>query len=176
MNFVRNLFSKGRETAVPSAEDLEQAKKVFFEYSCNGLHMAQNDVNFSQYHIPKEMQAAWRQEFIALWRSRLSSEDLTAIGKLRDAEAVEAIPDLLGMVGQGDSYARLRVAEALLALGYISRDKDLKNQALTVATLSARQLLEQPLQVTEPHRAEIAQYGGSDPEAYIRRFALDIAR
>lgn len=179
MSFIRNLFGKGdkQEAPPPSAQDLEEAKKIFFDYSCNGLYMAQNDVNFRKYRIPRELEAQWRNEFIALWRSRLSSEDLTAIQKLREAEAVEAIPDLLGMVDQGDSYARLRVAQALLALGYLCRDKDLKNQALDAATWSARLLLEQPpLQITEPHRAEIARLGGSDPEAYIRRFALDIAR
>ena len=89
---------------------------------------------------------------------------------------MEAIPDLLGMVDQGDSYARLRVAEALIDLGYLCRDKNLKNQTWTAAAQSAHLLVEQPLQITEPHRAEIARLGGSDPEKYIRQFATNILR
>ncbi len=176
MNFVRNLFGKPQkeETATPSAQDLQEAKKVFFEYSCNGLHMAQNDVHFSKYHISREQEAAWRNEFIGDWRSRLSTEDLTAVQKLRNADAVEAIPDLLAMVDQGDSYARLRIAEALWALSYEVRDKALKKQAKAVAVRSARSILEHPIQVSERHKIEIERLGGTSPEQYIILFAKNV--
>lgn len=176
MSFIRNLFGRTQkeEAAPPSAEDLEQAKKIFFEYSCNGLYMAQNDVHFSRYRVPPELEAAWRGEFIAHWRSRLSTEDLTAVQKLRDADAVEAIPDLLAMVDQGDSYARLRIAEALWALSYRVKEKALQKQAKDTAIRSARSLLSHPLQVTEAHRAEIARLGSSDPQEYIVLFARNV--
>jgi hypothetical protein len=176
MNFLRNLFDKDQkdESSVPSAETLEEAKKIFFEYSCNGLYMAQNDVHFSKYHIGREQEAEWRNEFITYWRSQLSTEDLTAVQKLREADAVEAIPDLLAMAGQGDSYARLRIAEALSAIGYMSKDKSLRKQARATAINMARSILEHPVQVSERHKAEIARLGSSDPEEYIITFAKDV--
>jgi len=178
MNFIRNLFGKDQneEGPPPSPETLEKAKKIFFEYSCNGLHMAQNDINFSQYHISKELQTEWRNEFVAHWRSRLSTEDLTAIQKLRDATAVEVIPDLLAMVGQGDSYARLRIAEALRALSYmLDSDKNLKKHAKETAIKLAQSILDGPIQVSESHKFEIADYGSSNPESYIITFAKNAA-
>ncbi len=178
MNFMRNLFGKEQknEALPPSAETLEEAKKIFFEYSCNRLYMAQNDVNFSQYHISKDLEAQWRNEFIAHWRSRLSTEDLTAIQKLRDANAVEVIPDLLAMVDQGDSYARLRIAEALRALSYIlDNDKTLKKHAKATAIKMAQSILDHPIQVSESHKVEITHYGSSNPEEYIIMFAKNAA-
>ncbi len=175
MNFLRNLFGKD-ESPPPSAETLEEAKKIFFEYSCNGLFMAQNDVNFSQYRISKEQEAAWRNEFIMYWRSQLSTEDLTAIQKLRDAQAVESIPDLIAMVNQGDSYAKLRIAEALAAIGYMSKDKSLRKQAQATAIKLAQSILDHPIQVSERHKSEIERLGGSNPEEYIILFAKNVVK
>ena len=178
MNFIRNLFGKDQseEGPPPSPETLEKAKKIFFEYSCNGLHMAQNDVNFRQYHISKELQTEWRNEFIAYWRSRLSTEDMTPIQKLSDATAVEVIPDLLAMVGKGDSYARLRVAEALRDLSYmLETDKTLKKHAKETGIKLAQSILDGPIQVSESHKTEIARYGSSNPEEYIILFAKNAA-
>jgi len=178
MDFMRNLFGKDQKDdgPPPSAETLEEAKKIYFEYSCNRLYMAQNDVNFSRYHISKELEAEWRNEFITYWKSRLSTEDLTAIQKLRDANAVEVIPDLLAMVDQGDSYARLRIAEALRALSYIlDNDKTMKKQAKATAIRMAQSILDHPIQISESHKIEITQYGSSNPEEYIILFAKNAA-
>jgi len=174
MNFLRNLFGKD-ESSPPSAETLEEAKKIFFEYSCNGLEMARSDVNFGQYRISREQESAWRNEFIAYWRSRLSTEDLTAVQKLRDADAVESIPDLIAMVDQGDSYARLRVAEALSSIGYMA-NRSLRKQAQAIARTAAQSILDHPLQISEDHKAEIARFGGSDPEEYIIMFAEEVVK
>lgn len=177
MNFIRTLFGKPQEdkdVPPPSAETLAEAKKIFFEWSCNGLYMAQNDVNFRQYHISKEQEAEWRNEFITYWSSQLSTEDLTAIQKLRDAEAVEAIPDLLAFVDKGDSYARLRVAEALWALSYWVRDKSLRKQTKATAMKMAQSILDHPIQVSESHKTEIARLGGTSPESYITVFAKSV--
>ncbi len=176
MSFIRNLFAKAQqeETEPTSAQDMEEAKNVFFEYSCNGLYMAQNDVNFSKYHISQEQQAAWRDEFIAGWKSRLSTEDMTPVQKLREAEAVEAVPDLLAMLGQGDSYAQLRVAEAVWALSFRMKDKTRQKQAKAAAVQSARSILAHPIQVSDAHWAEIVRLGGSSPEEYISLFAKDV--
>jgi hypothetical protein len=176
MNLIRNLFGRSQNdnAPAPSAQDLEEAKRVFFEYAGNGLYMAQNDVHFEKYHISWEQQTAWRKEFVELWRSRLSTEDLTAIQRLRDADATEAIPDLLAMVDQGDSLARLRVAEALWALSYWEKDRALRKRAKETAVRSARSLVEQPIRVSDAHRAEIERLGGDNPEEYIILFARDV--
>ena len=176
MNFLRNLFGKDEkdESSPPSAETLEEAKKIFFEYSCNGLYMAQNDIHFSKYHISKEQEAEWRNEFITDWRSQLSTEDLTAVQKLREAHAVESLPDLLAMVDRGDSYAKLRIAEALAAIGYLSKDKNLRKQAQATAIKLAQSILAHPVQVSESHKIEIARLGDSNPEEYIITFAKNV--
>ncbi|RPJ29297.1 MAG: hypothetical protein EHM33_01620 [Chloroflexi bacterium] len=176
MNFLRNLFGKDQkdESSPPSAETLEEAKKIFFEYSCNGLYMAQNDVHFSKYHISTEQETAWRNEFVTYWRSQLSTEDLTAVQKLREAHAVESIPDLLAMVDKGDSYAKLRIAEALADIGYMSKDKSLRKQTQATAINLAQFILDQPVQVSERHKSEIERLGGSNPEEYIILFAKNV--
>jgi hypothetical protein len=176
MNFIHTLFGKTQEdvNTPPSAETLAKAKKIFFEYSCNGLYMAQNDVNFSQYHIGKAQQTEWRNEFIAYWRRQLSTEDLTAIQKLRDANAVEAIPDLLAMMEQGDSYARLRVAETLWALSYWVKDGTLRKQTNAAARKMAQSILEHPILASEGHKLEMAKLGGADPKEYIALFAQKV--
>src|SRR5688572_11986778 len=178
MDFLRTLFGKDEKDEGPllSAETLAEAKKIFFEYSCNGVYMAQNDVHFSQYHISKKQEAAWRNEFIAYWRSQLSTEDLTAVQKLRDAEAVEAIPDLIAMVNQGDSYAKLRVAEALADIGYMSNEKSLRKQTKATARKLAQSILDHPMRISERHKIEIQRLGGSDPEEYIILFAKDVVK
>jgi hypothetical protein len=175
MNLIRTLFgnTKKEEGPPPSAETLAEAKRVFFEYSCNGLYMAQNDVHFSQYRVSKELQTEWRNEFVAYWRGQLSTEDLTAIQKLRDAQAVESIPDLLAMVGKGDSYAQLRIAEALWALSYLA-DKALKKQTKAAGIQLARSILDHPIQVSESHKIEIARLGSKSPEEYIVLFAKNV--
>lgn len=177
MNFIRTLFGKPQDSKnvpPPSAEILEEAKKIFFEYSGNRLHMAQNDVNFSQYHIGREQEAEWRNELIAYWRSQLSTEDLTAVRKLIYAEAVEAVPDLFAMVGKGDSYANLRVAEALWALSYRIKDKTLQKQTKSTAMQIAKSILDRPIQVSESHRIEMKSLGGTDPKEYITLFARKV--
>ena len=176
MDFVRNLFGKAqkKEITPPSAETLEKAKKIFFEYSCNGLYMAQNDVHFEQYHISYAQQTEWRNEFVAYWRSQLSTEDLTAIQKLRDAYAVEAIPDMLSMTDQGDSYARLRIAEGLWVLSYWVKDRKLRKQTSATARKMAQSILDRPIEVSESHRIEIASLGGTDPKEYVILFATSV--
>jgi len=176
MSFIRNLFGKAQneQMPAPSAEELEEAKKIFFEYSCSGLEMARNDVHFENYHITRQQEEAWRNEFIAYWRNQLSTEDMTAVQKLRDADAVEAVPDLLGMLGKGDTYAQLRVAEGVWALSYWVKDKAQKKQAKEAAVRSAHSILANPIQVSERHKIEIARLGGSSPENYIITFAKNI--
>ena len=79
------------------------------------------------------------------------------------------------MADQGDSYAKLRVAEALSSIGYMA-NRSLRKQAEAVARTTARSLLDHPLQISEDHKADIARYGGSDPEEYIIMFAEEVVK
>jgi hypothetical protein len=179
MNFLRNLFGKAQEEEIstPSAETLEEAKKIFFEYSGNHTTMAQNDVQYSQYHISKAQEAEWRNEFITYWRSQLSTEDLTAVQKLGEIHAVESIPDLLAIVDQGDSYAKLRIAQALGSISYwIDNDKSLRKETKATSIKIAQSLLDHPLQVSERHKIEIERLGDPDPEDYIITFAKNAVK
>ncbi len=169
-----NLFGKApkEESSTSSAEDKAEAKKIFFEYACNHSYMYRADIDFKKYRISKEQEAEWRNEFIAYWRSRLSTEDLTAARKLWEASATESIPDLLALVDQGDSYAKLRIAEALLFLGNEwGVDRTVRKQTRAIARQTLQSVLENPAQVSESHKIEIERLGGSDPEEYIITFA-----
>ena len=177
MNLLRNLFGKTQqdESFSPSAETLEEAKKIFFQYSGNHTTMAQHDVHFSKYRISKEQEVEWRKDFITYWESQLSTEDLTAIQKLGEIHAVESIPDLLALVDKGDSYAKLRIAQALGAISYwIDNDKSLRKQTQATAIKIAKSLLDHPVQVSERHKTEIERLGDSNPEEYIIAFAKNI--
>lgn len=160
--------------AISSAEDQQEAKKIFFAYSCNHVEMARNDVYFSKYHIRREQEAQWRNEFIALWRSQLSTDDLTAIQKLEEVHAVESIPDLIAMIDKGDSYANLRIAQALLSLGdWLGRDETLRTQTRATALKTVQSILDQPVQLSERHKSDIVEHMGDDvdPENYVITFA-----
>jgi hypothetical protein len=62
------------------------------------------DTEYAAYGISKEEEAEWRKEYIALWVSRLSAEDLTAVNRLCDAWAVEALPNLMKHSDEGDDF------------------------------------------------------------------------
>jgi hypothetical protein len=172
-----NVFGKAKKDKISSSsvKEEEEAKKIFFEYSGNHLEMARNEVNFSKYQISREQEAEWRNEFIAYWRSQLSTEDLTAVQKLGEIYAVESIPDLLAIVDQGDSYTRLRIAEALHVISYwIDKDRGLRKQTRAAAIRIAQSILDNPVQVSERHKSEIARLGDPNPEDYIITFAKSI--
>lgn len=161
-----------KELSTSSAEDNEEAKKIFFAYSCNHVEMARNDVYFSKYHISKEQEAEWRNEFITYWRSQLSTEDLTAVQKLEEAHAVESIPDLIAMVDKGDSYANLRIAQALLSLGdWLGRDETQRTQTRAAALKTVQSILDHPVQLSDRHKSDIERLGDFDPENYVITFA-----
>jgi hypothetical protein len=161
-----------KEISTSSAEDKEEAKKIFFKYSCNHVEMARNDIYFSKYHISKEQETEWRNEFITYWRGQLSTEDLTAIQKLEELHAVESIPDLIAMIDKGDSYANLRIAQALLSLGdWLGKDETLRTQTRSTALKTLQSILDHPVQVSERHKSDIERLGDFDPENYVITFA-----
>ncbi len=86
---------------------LKKAKNIFFDHACNRFFMDRNGVSqdYDRYGATKTQEAEWRQEYISMWVSRLSVDDLTAVRRLEDAWATEALPDLIRMADTGDSYA-----------------------------------------------------------------------
>jgi hypothetical protein len=184
MNFLRNLFGKSQkeEAVTLSAEDQEQAKKIFFEYSCNHYYMSREGINFKKYHIAKEKEAEWRNEFIAEWISKLSTDDLTAVHKLEGAYAIEAVPELVAIANQGDSYVKLWVANAIWTISFKNdADRVLQKQTRNAAIELLELILASQVQLSENHKKAIPSEGiknlhASTPEEYIVNYAKDILK
>ncbi|MDY0020665.1 MAG: hypothetical protein RBT47_11765 [Anaerolineae bacterium] len=157
----------------------EEAKKLFFEFACNHFYMDHDGMGetYAQFDVSEAEEAQWRQEYIALWVSRLSTEDLTAVNSLTSAWAGEALPALIAMADKGDSYARLWYANALwdLATG-ISTAAETHEQAIQTAVRLWRSLSQGPIELSESHRAMITPSSmnyleAATPEEYVRNYA-----
>jgi len=178
MSFLRNLFSKAQKEVPPlSDEEIEQAKKIFFEYSCNEFNMAREGENFDKYRLSEEQKAEWRNEFIAGWIRKLSVDDLEAVNRLGTAEAIEAVPDLLGIAEKGDSYARLMIAGAIKsASSKYGIDKNLQKQTLVSVIKLSESIVGSQIQLSEKHKKEILAFhpsilGTLTPEEYVLKVA-----
>ena len=178
MSFLRNLFSKAQKEVPPlSDEEREQAKKIFFEYSCNEFNMARDGENFGKYRISEEQKTEWRKEFIAYWTSKLSIDDLTAISKLSQAEAIECVPDLLSVAEKGDSYAKLMIAGAIKsASSKYGIDKNLRKQTQESVIKLSESIVGSQIQLSEKHKKEILAFhpsilGTLTPEEYVLKVA-----
>jgi hypothetical protein len=179
MNFLRNLFNKVQKEDVspPSVENIEIAKKIFFEYSCNHYYMSREAVDFNKYHISKEQENEWRNEFIAYWISKLSIDDLAAVHRLEGSDAIEAVPDLIAIADKGDSYVKLWIASAIWSISFKNDiDTTLQKQTLDIAIKLLESIVENQVLLSEYHRNEIPivgmkNFGASTPEEYIINFA-----
>ena len=107
------------EAAKKLNDDMENAKKLFFDYACNTFFMLHDGVweEYKALRTTPAQEAEWRREYIAFWVGQLSTDDLTAVQKLDDANAGEALADLMKMADQGDDYAKLRYA---ITIGHLS--------------------------------------------------------
>lgn len=178
MSFFRNLFSKKTTEEIPlvSAEEKEEAKKIFFESLCNEFNMARDGVNFSKYRISDEQKAEWRNEFITYWKSQLSVDDLTAVGKLHGAEAIEAIPGLIAMIDKGDTLAKIEIVRALWTISRKIVDKAVRQQVLYTVRNTLQFILGNPIQVSEEHKTYIQQLLKENPEEYIFPMAKQLVK
>jgi hypothetical protein len=182
MKFLRNLFSKEHkeEAQAVSDEERAQAKKIFFEYSCNEFNMAREGENFGKYRISDEQKAQWRKEFIAYWTSKLSVDDLEAVIRLSPVEAIESVPDLLDIAKQGDSYAKVMIAGAIRSAGLkYGIDKNLRKQTLDIASTLCESIVEGQIQLSENHRKQILAFhptilGTLTPEEYVLKVAKSV--
>ena len=162
MNFFRNLFGKvpKENASEPSERHFQEAKRIFFEYSCNHYHMSREGINFKKYHISQEQENIWRNEFLTHWKSKLSTDDLEAVHRLEAAYAIEAIPDLLAIAEKGDSYAKLWIAHAIWSVSFRNgTDASVRNQARATAMTILRSIIEGRVQLSEHHRREIPSIG-----------------
>ena len=184
MGFLRNLFGKTQkeDISTPSVEDIENAKKVFFEYSCNHYYMSREGIDFKNYHISREQEQEWRSEFIAHWISKLSIDALEAVHRLEGAYAIESVPELIAVAEKGDSYAKLWIANAIWTISFKNdTDKDLRKRTRDIAIRLLNSIIESQVQLSENHRNEIPivgikNLGASTPEEYIVNYAKHILK
>ena len=155
-------------------EDLEKAKKLFFDYSCSPYFMARDgaDSEFKRYGGTKELEEEWRREYIATWISRLSLEDFEAINKLNHAWGVEALPDLIRMCNQAEGYAKLQYADVIWQLSKASTlDDTIRQQARATATNAWESLVLGNFTIPENFQQKIkstmARVNTTTPEEYV---------
>jgi|APIni6443716594_1056825.scaffolds.fasta_scaffold88391_2 hypothetical protein len=136
-----------------------EAKKMFFDYCCNHFFMLHNSESdkYAKYRISKRQEKLWRKEFITYWISRLDPNDVTALDHLKNAGAIEALPEIILQADKGDGYAKLRYADAIWWIAdipwYFKR-----KPALDTAIRLWKSLVEKPFEITEEHKAEISKY------------------
>jgi hypothetical protein len=160
------------------SNDKEKAKGMFFEYACNTFFMNNDGVlnDYLRFGISPAQENEWRQEYISFWVNQLSVDDLTAVDKLRDAEAGESLPSLMAMAREGDGYAKLWYANAIWQLANRANiSKELRIQACQVAINLWQDLVEQKFDITEDHKGKIFPYlralDASTPEEYVINYA-----
>jgi hypothetical protein len=160
------------------SDNKEKAKKIFFDYACNTFYMA-HDGELEEYKkigVSAAQEAEWRREYISFWVSQLSIDDLTAVNRLGETWAGEALPDLIKMAGQGDGYAKLWYANAIWKLANgASISATMRDQAIKTAINLWQSLVQRPIELSDNHKAEISPnmkpLDASTPEEYVLNYA-----
>lgn len=139
-------------------ESKTQAKALFFQYACNGFFMAHDGVwdQYQAFGISEEEEQVWRREYIAYWVERLSVEEFTAVDKLRDAGAGEALPRLIELSNTGGDFARLWYANAIWHLANSGEgvSAKMRGQARQVAVELWKSLLPESPEGSLRHQRE----------------------
>lgn len=159
---------------------LEEAKKIYFDYSCHHYFMQHNDVLdfYNKFGVSDGQEKAWRREYISNWVQKLSVDDLAALHCLRNAQAIEAIPELIAIADKGDSYSKLEYARILWELSgsknvYVS--DDVRQQAVKTSVKILKFLTKNPIELSSRNRKHISRYvkasGASTPEDYVAKYA-----
>lgn len=159
--------------------DKEQAKKIFFDYACSHFFMDHDGVGekYKKFNITKSEEEEWHREYIAYWVSKLSTDDLFPLHRLRDAWASEALPSLIDLVNKGDSLARLWYANAIWELAKsLGVHSNIREPAIKVAKDTWHSLMTEELAFSPNHRAQIINtilpaLNASTPEEYVRNYA-----
>jgi len=155
-------------------ENLEKAKKLFFDYSCSNYFMARDgmDSEFKRLGGTDQLAADWRKEYIAYWTSRLSLDDLEALSQLNFAWGVEALPDLIRMCEQAEGYAKLQYADVIWQLSKASSlDEHIRKQAKGTAIKAWEILMTGNFTIPERFQKKIiskmAPINRTTPENYV---------
>ena len=138
--------------------DNNRAKEIFIKYSCNHLFIDREiySEEYKGYKIDRALEEKWRKEFILFWKSRLSVDDFKALFRLRDAWAVEVLPELIQTVNKGDSLAMLWYANTIWQIANGSRISPfLKWRSRKIAIKIWKELSIKPIRLTEQHEVEI---------------------
>lgn len=101
---------------------------------------------YKKYRINKRQEKVWRKEFFVHWISRPEPNDLTALKRLENAGAMEALSEIIFQADKGDGYAKLRYADAIWSIAdipwYFKR-----KQALVTAINLWKSLVEEPYKI-----------------------------
>lgn len=159
-------------------EDLEKAKKLFFDYSCNKFFMARDgaDSEYKTYGATKEHEDEWRKEYIAYWKVRLSIDDLEAVNQLNYAWAVEAMPELIKMCNQAEGYAKLWYSNAIWELSKSKQlPENVRRQAIETSIKGWESLVMGNFSIPEHFQKKIIPnlrpLGATTPEEYVINYA-----
>jgi hypothetical protein len=170
-----DLFKRPTKPNPSRERELEEAKKMFLHYGCNSFYMMKegDTDNYEQFHVSKEQEKIWHDEYITYWLGRLSVDDLTALQHLRNSWTQEIIPTLISTADKGDSYAKFWFADTILWVSNgIVRNKLGKQAAIALF----KSIVKGPVIISEQHRAEIDQFmmnalNASTPEGYLVNYS-----
>jgi hypothetical protein len=152
---------------------------MFWRYACNHFLLDRDGVRTEYQALGPTVkdEAEWRREFISLWQSKLSVDDLAPLSNLRNSWATESIPRIIDLAEVGDGYAQLFFANALWHLSESeSLAKATRDAARKVANRIWRRLASEPVHISDAHRSEISPQallalGAGTAEEYVRNYA-----
>jgi hypothetical protein len=157
-------------------ENIEIAKKLFFDFACNYYYMRHDGVyeEYKKFNITEEQEKDWRREYIEFWINKLSIEDTFPLRRLIDANAQELIPALVNVSNNGDSYTKYWCAKAILDFS-IGR-KDFTEHTKEIVSALLKLLVDGPITISKQNKTKISfssmlLSGVFTPEKYIRKYA-----
>lgn len=155
-------------------ENLERARKLFFDYRCSRFFMSRDgaDHEYDQCGVTAEQEAEWRKEYIDYWISRLSVDDFEAVNNLNHAWAVEAIPNLIEFCSRAEGYAKLHYADSIWQLSKSSiLQENIRKQAIETSIRAWESLLTGNFNIPEHFRKKIIssmpRIEATTPENYV---------
>jgi hypothetical protein len=143
-----------------SDDNLQRAKEIFFQYSCNHFHLDRevDAEEYKKFDISNEQEKKWTHEYISYWISKLSDDDFQAMYNLVSTYAREAIPEMCRISELGDSLTKLRYASAIWDIasqGFMS--PIIRERARRKSISLWRSLLDNPIEFTDKHRKEVSE-------------------
>ena len=161
-----------------------RAREIYFKYCCNSffLHREDDAEEYESYNASREEESRWRQEFIEIWKNRLSANDLQPLHRLVFAHAGEVLPEVVAMADKADDgYVKLEYANTIWELASArSVTPALREQAVEKAARLWRELIEKPFEISGNNREIIApglqSFGVATAEEYVRKYARNMLR